>query len=338
MRIVWIALIGLTGCQATQPRVVPPPDHPPLFGMALGLHPEASQTYDLEYPPHTAPIKALGARAVLLPVRWRQDNVASIHVGPGPDTPTFDDLNVVVDRAHRDGLAVAVMPFVNLVDAGPDEWRGVLAPEDPKAWWQNYTARMLEVAAWADQRQIAVLVIGSELTSLSRDPDPWRTLATAVRAKYRGPLAVVANHDALDRVAPFAFVDLAGVSAYFSLTSNLEASPAELTDGWSHNLRQLRAFQDAVHRPVVLFEVGYPSIDGAAVRPWRYTAGAPIDLHEQYLAYVAATDAIRSADWIHGVFFWTWFGPGGRYDRHYTPKGKPAEDALRQFFREVTSR
>ena len=86
-------------------------------------------------------------------------------------------------------------------------------------------------------------------------------------------------------------------------------------------------------RPVVLFEVGYPSIDGAGLAPWDDTIGAPIDLEEQRRLYRAACDTILTSSHLAGAFFWNWFGPGGVYDRTYTPRNKPAEQELRRFFR-----
>ncbi|MCB1733536.1 MAG: hypothetical protein KDI21_23895, partial [Halieaceae bacterium] len=78
------------------------------------------------------------------------------------------------------------------------------------------------------------------------------------------------------------------------------------------------------------FEVGYPSLDGAAIAPWDHTRGAPVDLEEQRRAYAAATAALLELA-PAGVFFWTWLGEGGRFDRHYTPRGKPAEAVLRRY-------
>jgi hypothetical protein len=58
-----------------------------------------------------------------------------------------------------------------------------------------------------------------------------------------------------------------------------------------------------------------------------------VDLEEQRRAYVAFREAWREQPAVEGAFFWIWSGDGGPKDDRYTPRGKPAEDALRAWFR-----
>jgi len=311
---------------------VPGPSAGSLWGVALGMHPEAAKDHDLQYPPSLAPVQAMGANALLLAVPLVQSNLHSHDITPGPDTPSAADLRTVIRRAHRRDMSVALMPFLIVKDGPPEAWRGRLRPHDVSAWWRSYGAQIKAYAALAAEEDIAVFVIGSELSSLSVDPRPWKQLGHEVRNIYQGKLAFVANHDALDLIAPFEAVDIAGVSAYFPLSEDVDASQEELHEGWAGASRRIQTFAQATAKPVLVFEVGYPSVDGGAVRPWDSNNGGPVDLEEQRRAYVAATQALAELE-LAGAFFWTWFGPGGPYDRHYTPLAKPAQAVLRGFLR-----
>lgn len=293
-------------------------------GVAVGLHPPEAKRLGIDVVPDMAEIRSLGADAILLPVPWSTRDTTSVGIRPNAETIADADLVRAIRAAHQHGLQTTLMPYVVLVDGAPGDWRGKLRPADPDAWWHAYERLVSHYAQIAEREGVRTLVVGSELSSMQPKLGRWRGLIGRVRSTFGGELAYVANHDALTD-APFDLVDVAGVSAYWSLTDDLDASAEALESAW----RRIAADLD---REVVLFEVGYPSIDGAAIAPWDDTIGAPIDLEEQRRAYTAATKAIASSPNIRGAYFWGWFGPGGPYDRSYTPRGKPAELVLRRFF------
>lgn len=335
-----IALAALGLCLSTLPAATRPAPVDGFWGVGVGLFPREAARRGYDFPPDLRELPSLGASHVLLPVAWEQPRIDSSAVGPGRGTVDDELLLEVVRRARRAGLGVALMPFVEIAAPGPRDWRGRLRPEDPDAWWESYGWFIRHYAELAARARIDLLAIGSELTSLSTaEHGPrWRRLADEVRAIYAGPLAFVANHDALDLTAPFEVVDLVGVSAYFKLTSDPDAHETVLRRAWRRHAARLASLARSTRKRVVIFELGYPSIDGGAIRPWDYGRGAPIDLEEQRAAYGAAVDALGDAPWLAGTFFWMWFGPGGPHDRFYTPRGKPAEAEMRSFLQARTAR
>jgi hypothetical protein len=240
----------------------------------------------------------------------------------------------MIGRAQDLGLATVILPLIEVESGSARDWRGVLEPHDEAVFWKSYGDFITHYAHVARREGADVLVIGSELTSLSSSDraDRWRAIAARARSQFGGRIAYVANHDALDHRTPFAAVDVAGVSAYFPLGEDGDVTLGEMRSRWRRISGELTAFAESVGKPLVLFELGYPSVDGGAARPWDYTGGTVIDLEEQRDAYLAASEAIHATPAIRGVFFWTWFGEGGPHDRWYTPRNKPAEAILRSFF------
>jgi hypothetical protein len=122
------------------------------------------------------------------------------------------------------------------------------------------------------------------------------------------------------------------VSAYFVLSDHDAADEAELAKAWLQHRDALLAFARDQGKPLWLTEVGYPSLDGAARRPWDYTRDADIDLEEQrrcYAALVATWDGVGE---LAGLLVWNWWGNGGSKDGTYTLRGKPAERVLRGWY------
>jgi hypothetical protein len=123
------------------------------------------------------------------------------------------------------------------------------------------------------------------------------------------------------------------VTGYWELTADLDASTAALTAAWTAPKGELVRWAEGLDRPVVLTEVGYPSLDGGAAWPWDETRTAPVDLEEQTRAYRAFVAAWSGEQRLQGVYFWNWFGFGGPRDGNYTPRGKPAAEVIRRWYR-----
>jgi hypothetical protein len=300
---------------------------PDMRGVALGLYDDGDRSSDL------AEIAALGADTVSLVVSWKQHDVRSVELAAAPGATIPDErVREVIRAAHKAHLKVFLFPIVEVEIRRPLEWRGTIKPDDISRWWLNYEAFILHYAAIAGEESADLFAVGSELVSTESWRDRWYHLISGVKKRYKGKLVYSANWDHYEQVSFWDRVDYVGVTAYNELTKSKDASEPELAAAWRAVREALVAFASKVQRPLIITEIGYTSQDGAAVHPWDYTLRAPIDLEEQRRCYAAFVSAWRDEPRLAGVFFWQWYGDGGPSDGSYTPRGKPAEKVLKEWY------
>jgi hypothetical protein len=158
----------------------------------------------------------------------------------------------------------------------------------------------------------------------------WRRLIDRCRQHFDGPLTYAASWDEADRVEFWDAIDVVGVDAYFPITERADADRSDMLAGWQPWLQHLEALHQSSGRQVLLTEIGYRSIDGAGMHPYRFGDTGPYDPTEQADLYWAALEATGDVSWIDGIVWWNWLarGGGGPNDLDFTPVGKPALDQL----------
>jgi hypothetical protein len=266
-------------------------------------------------------------------VSWSTPDVRSHTIAPREHHTTSDaKLGFMIERSRRRGLRVLLFPLLDVRKRKPLEWRGTIRPSDWDLWWKQYERFILHYAKLAARHGASIFCIGSELVSTEEMRQRWVALARRVRAHYRGKLLYSANWDHYEPVSFWDAVDLVGLTAYYRLSSSRSATEAQMRATWNGIRAKLVRWSQRVGRRLVFTEVGYPSLDGGAVDPWDYTQRTRLDLEEQRRAYAAFVGAWSNTPELAGVFFWDWYGAGGRQDTHYTPRKKPAEAVLRRWF------
>jgi hypothetical protein len=327
-----------TGAAASAPTTGSLPARRATFdrGVSLGLFAEDP---GWSYRPLLNEIAATGADHVELVVAWYQTDGAATEIGEHPRfSAPPSAVRAAIRDAHAAGLAVLLFPIVRLSAPRNGDWRGTLHPDDRAAWWRSYGARLEALARLAAEEHVAMLSVGSELSTLDgpADHDAWAQLIARVRRRFGGPLIYSGNWDHFRDVALYDLVDRIGLCAYFAL---VDAGGAHTVDdlirGWRDWRAELARFARTRGRPLTLTEVGYRSIAGVGASPWDEGTPGAIDLDEQRRCYEAFRRVWQGAppDLLAGVYFWNWYGWGGPTSRSYSPRGKPAADELRQLFK-----
>ena len=299
--------------------------------MALGLF---ASDADYDYGPMLDEIKALGATHVQLDVVWMQRTQQSVRIHRYPGvTPSDAAVLRTLRQAKERGLAATLFPIVRLEQHTRAQWRGTLAPAaGVDAWFSSYRDFLVLMAALARRGEAAQLSVGSEFVSLEGEVFKWRVLIDEVRTHFAGDLLYSANWDHFAEVPFWDRLDEAGVTAYFELAHD-DALPSErsLDEAWAAPRASLAAMRERVHKRLIVTEVGYPSLVGAAHKPWDETAVAAVDLEGQARLLGAFCRAFRPATdksvAVDGFYVWNWFGSGAA-DGSYSPRGKPAARAV----------
>jgi hypothetical protein len=308
-------------------------DTTPVFqrGMVFGL-------FARDDPGHTdsglAEMQALGADSISIMIPWVTPDVRSLRMAPRGDmTPSDASLRYTIRKARARGMTVLLMPFLYVDKMETGEWRGTIQPPDWTAWFEAYEAFVLHYAELAGRENVEYFSVGSELCSTEPRREDWVELIRKVREVYKGKVTYSANWDHRDDLSFVDALDLLGMNAYFKLTGTAGAPEADLLVAWSAIKRDVDAWRGRLGKRLLITEVGYPSRAGAGIDPWNYETADSPDLQEQLRCYRAFQKTWSGEQDLEGVYFYVWWGSGGPEDAGYTPRGKPAADVIREWYR-----
>jgi hypothetical protein len=312
-------------------------------GMVLGLY---AGLPDYDYGEELDRIAKTGATCVSLQAIYRMDTGQSSEIRRHPtSSPSEAALVLTFQQAKARGLRMMFFPTLNMRDEAENAewWRGNISPDNWDLWWQNYTAFNVRLATLAQAGGVEWFSLGTEMASTQAFPDQWRRLAAAVREVYKGKLVYSVNFDSHDSFTFGDCLDVIGINTYDPIAKYDEyPSDAQVRDAWWWVVYKARTLTARFQRPVMITEVGYPSVAHAHVGPWDFRTEKPLDLALQNHLLKGAFGVLRH--WSDGdaVFFYL-YGEnlnqkpvGGPLDRTYAVWGKPAEATLLKYFREPT--
>ncbi len=310
-----------------------------MRGMCIQLH--GGGEHMAEYRKMCDDLVEAGADSVLFVNHAWQTHAgtADLHLDPQKN-PSMAELQALCAYATNRGLRVCVMPIVLLTAPRGSEWRGRINPSAGwDEWFKRYTQIMVSHARVCEASGVDVLMVGSELIKAEQYTTRWRNLIAEVRQVFGGRLGYSANwdHYTTDKIGFWPFLDCVGMTSYYTLVSHPNPTLQEVLDGWKPIQARIESFHRQVNKPILFTEVGWCSQEGAVTEPWNYyhnLVASQAGHTEQAVCYQAFLETFASASYVGGVFWWEWsLNPGGPNDYNYTPRGKPAEQILRQWFR-----
>lgn len=286
--------------------------------------PEAAQAVAL--------LKERGVEWVSLVVTWYQETQQSQVIYRDPRlTPDDEGLIQAIQLIHRLGMKVLLKPTVDVKDG---TWRGEVSfdhEEDWRAWFSSYGYFINYYADLASEHGVEEFCVGVELLgTVHREPE-WRWIIDGVRGRFEGPLTYAANWNNYWQVDFWDALDYAGIDAYFELAAGESPGGEELLRAWAPWVEELEVFHRKVGKPILFTEVGCRSLSKASARPWDWAAAGEVDLHEQARYYEATFRTFWDKPWFAGFYWWAWGPKLGRFgddDTGYSPRGKPAEKVL----------
>lgn len=283
-------------------------------------------------------------------VGWIQVVPFAFQLDPKEPQISFRDLTSTqvhfIDAVHKAGMHVMMKPHVwsSKFWGENASWRGEIAmgsDADWNLWFQNYEKFILHYARLSEQTGVEVFTIGLEYVRATRErPGDWRKLIRKVRAVYSGPITYAAHYlQEIEQIGFWDELDFIGVILYPELSGKRDPTMADLLEGWKPVKETLRRISETHGKPVVVAEIGFNSIVGAAEKPWEWARrGARVDLEIQARCYEATFQALWEESWLGGIYFWKWRisgKDGGPENIHYTPQGKPAALVMQKWFGKI---
>lgn len=251
-------------------------------------------------------------------------------------------LRAVVSQARDRDIQVMLKPHI-WIRGG--KWRGQIKPLNDRgqldwsAWWDSHDEWILHYAKLSQELGLESLVIGLELhTAVQAHPERLVALAGKVRDVYDGHITYSANWNEPVPKSVWKSLDSVGVQFYPPLTDERSSrNVSEMRDSLRQHLDTWSKVAADVDKPLVITEVGYRSADLAVRHPnaWPEKHAADVDDSLQRVAYAVLFEALADTPNLGGVFLWKYFtdasteeeGPTG-----FSPRGKPAEDVIRNAF------
>ena len=277
-------------------------------------------------------LAATGTKSVSIVTTYYMDDAASNVVHPLADkTPADDSVLHAMQTAHALGMDVVLKPHVDVVDG---TFRADIAPTDRAAWFDSYRAMLDHYAQLANDGGARMLIVGTELTSMSTDDAQWRQTIAAARARFGGALTFAANWtDGADKITFWDALDYIGVDAYMPLADGPSPSVDALTNAWRQRgyVQKLTDLHERFAKPVLFTELGYQSRVDTAMRPWGGASG-DVDQAAQATAYDAAFRALWNIPWFAGIYWWDWSATGPADAGGYGLAGNAAQHVIEDWY------
>lgn len=271
-----------------------------------------------------------GANWVSIVVTLYQKNPEDTLIIEDPNkTPSLYSVSQIIQYAHEKNFGVMLKIHLDTYDGVS---RTKIKPFDVSAWFRNYSKYVLNYARLCEMLGVEMFCIGTELSSLSQELKLWSELIDSVKEIYNGKIIYASNFDEYRDVSFWDKIDYVGIDFFAPVSNKPDPVYDEIVLGWQPYLNDLKSWFTENHgsKKLIFTEIGYPSTDGASMRPWK--EGEVIDFEEQNLCYKVALDIISHIDFVDGIFFWNWDAnlKSDSLKTGFSPYGKPAFETIKE--------
>jgi len=285
------------------------------------------------YNQYLTSIAQLGAKRIVIPY-WgcQKSKTASDAAGCQIASPTM--IRQQAEIAMAKGFTVSFLP---IVATQTRDWRGDFEPENIELWFSTYTTWIQGVAEVAEELHMPEFVVATEFKKLYKYESHWRQLLKDVRSVFKGPLIITANWDDLN--LPFwDAVDAIGFSYYFPLAKSKNPTDLELDQSHLAHKKMLLALSQKYRKPLHMTEIGYPSLDSAAMEPWFFPSplkkSTPPNLELQKLCFESFVRIWGNEPRVIHTGFWQINHPEGAYAPYnFEILGKPIAEAIANYLK-----
>ncbi|MFH1305855.1 MAG: hypothetical protein ABIH74_05605 [Candidatus Omnitrophota bacterium] len=280
-------------------------------------------------------LASAGVEYIAICITHFQRNHDSTVIERTDRTPSDKSVIHAIKKAREIGLTVMLKPHIDIIDKGDGTyWRadiGFTREEDWQEWFQEYRRFILHYARMAEEHDVSIFCVGTELTFSTQKTSEWRDIIKGIREVFSGELTYAANWDNFKNIKFWEDLDYAGIDAYFPLSYQSDPSEEELKKGWEKWKDEITIWHAEINKPVLFTEIGYPSAPNAPSTPWQNGSNGNADQEIQARCYKAFFETMWDQPWLAGVYWWAWKAniyAGGKHNRHFTPQNKSALQVL----------
>lgn len=298
-------------------------------------------------------IQPMGVNWISIQFTCHQKNFRSLEVSceyiPDfyPQPISKHELASVIQKAHSLGIRVLLEIFIELTDDS-SHFAGHIgqgfSDEQWESWFKSYQTFITDYAKLAEEYDVDMLSIGTELVSTTHREKNWRETAKAVREVYHGlitysetPLYGRPWFESIKQITWWDAVDVIGIHPYdYVMSKKNDPTVNEMVANLQPMVDELEQISKEYNRPVVITELDIASLDEVN-RGREYIYDDPnikLDVQEQADIYQAYIEAFSSQDWWYGGFLSPILMENLYSDSsniHVSIIGKPAENVMRSF-------
>ena len=258
--------------------------------------------------------------------------------------PTLSDKYLIKEIRNLKGNGFKVMLKPHIWIGGltfdPDNWRNKIDfqnIEDRGKWFSSYTNFILSQARIAEQENVEIFVIGTELVELTKHDNDWKDLINKVREIYSGKLTYASEGLNSEKIRFWSELDYIGIDAYFPIANKKNTTIKELAEGWNIYEKRIALLSNKFQKKVIFTEIGFKSVEGSAINPWEWKSNAKVSFSEQAKAFESTFKVFKYKDYLAGMFIWKYFTDMDSYEKSnvekgFTPYKKKSETVISDYF------
>lgn len=287
-------------------------------------------------------------------------------------TPRWHETAHSIEVAHNQGLQAGLFPQMRFLENASAWWQA--ADTDDENWWlawfEQYRDFIIPYAVLAEKTEAESLILGGDwvLPTLPIADNAatfnlpgtveslWLDIINEVRTHYHGTIAWHIPVSMLEQ-APISI--LQGVDQIYlqwdTPLTTTSGSSVESMASQATVLMELyiQPFYKQVDKPIIL-SLAYPSAVGSDIYCIPTSSSDPtcldptpllqgpvanlqpdVDLQVQADLYAAVLSTIEYQKWIKGVVTQGWYPPLQLHDASASIHGKPAQDLLAEWYRQL---
>jgi hypothetical protein len=276
-------------------------------------------------------LRAIGVNTLFIVTSFYQQAPNSSTIYESSSMSIGDtDLELAIDEIVAAGITPILKPHINVTDQTP---RYMISPDTTEKWQKEYHTILYRYAEISQRNNLPALVIGTELDMVA-DTRWFSALIDSVRVRFSGTIIYSASYDHFWATALWNKVDIMGVNAYYQLCGKEYCNLSTYLQSWAYWLSLIEETAVKRDKPVIISETGFTSTTKTAINPGDWNMSEQIAMIEQEKAYTALLSQAPAYSSIQGIFFWEWdiASYGGEETGSYTPRNKPAEEVVHEYW------